>query len=119
MRQTFPYKCARCGMCCIVNTCVHAKQRGCSEAPCKFLRMDARGATCELFITLTKNASNTQGQVGYSDVAEAFGIEAGCCISAKAVDKLGTEHDFAALPPKTKRSLAMTAYLANIKGLET
>ena len=41
---------------------------------------------------------------------QVMGIDAGCCIAARVIDRKGGQHDFASLPPDIKTSLAQKVW---------
>lgn len=77
----YPYKCCRCGFCCLHTTCVVGQAVYGPVQPCPALSFTDDIASCKL-----------AGTVPVGD---------GCCIAARAY-KNGAEYDFAALPPELK-----------------
>ena len=86
----YPYKCSRCGACCLFETCPAGilvfKVRKEDRCPgLSFMGEDEKMAFCSVSYGLT-------GLVPIGD---------GCCIKARAY-KNGVEYDFAALSPESK-----------------
>lgn len=90
--MTFPFKCARCGLCCLAKTCslgvqFYALTPG---QQCPALRFEAGVAVCGLV-------------ADHPSAAPAFGIGAGCCMAARVFTSKGMT-EWAPLPVEFKRN---------------
>ena len=84
----YPNPCVRCGMCCFTESCPMAGPV--VKGRCKYLSFDGPTAVCEL---IEKSP----------DHKAEFGVGAGCCIKARAINSAtGIAVDFAGLPEETK-----------------
>ena len=108
----FPIACCRCGLCCISSPCLVAIEQVPDidrNAPCPRLdmsRVDTEGAVCSLFQEICCRFKDSE-----EVIRVIFGIGAGCCIKATAVNlDLGTAIDFSELHPETKRGGAKLAF---------
>jgi len=85
----YPYKCTRCGYCCLSTPCPIIKFLIPDVEQCPFFDLDREGvAYCHLVYL---------GVVPKGD---------GCCIKARCF-RGNDVYDFAALPPEIKRDLAL------------
>ncbi len=96
----YPYPCTHCGMCCIVEVCPAGRMiLGISEqGPCPALIENS----CDLY----RVAASMMPRKAFE---KRMGFGTGCCIKARAVSTIGTEIDFAGLPPDIKAELARKA----------
>lgn len=99
----FVPECCRCGMCCLSKPCpIAVMEYGQGAAAvfgperCRGLSFDVEGrALCALLGPDPDYAKR-----------KAFGVNSGCCIKARAVDRFGGVHNFASLPDRVKVALA-------------
>lgn len=96
MPEIFPHTCVRCGMCCLVETCLIGQTFFDINKldPCPALRFEEDGsASCDLYVHEGLPATE-------------LGIGVGCCIAARVRTRDGKLLDFASLPMLLKRMLA-------------
>lgn len=107
-KKKFPVSCSRCGYCCLHTPCPIALEKVTGAVPgkpCPALAFDdeSKQTTCMMFVLAIGIVPRMR-----STIEEAFGIGAGCCIKARAVNlalKLAT--DFSILPEEMKWSLSI------------
>ena len=92
----FPYPCARCGYCCLMEVCPEGMRhyRIAKSARCPALAFDPSGlmATCSLY---------SERKVA----GKYLGIGSGCCLKARCY-KNGTCYEWAPLPADVKRRVS-------------
>jgi len=90
MKKRFENGCCRCGFCCLSETCPIGQRlyNVSKDKGCPGLNFEEDIAVCGA-IEWCKSKS-------YINWQELFGVDAGCCIKARAY-KNGVEYDFALL----------------------
>jgi hypothetical protein len=121
----YPNPCTKCGFCCLVETCpigIDYHKLSDKYQPCPSLGFDENGiGECALYASLRdqilypgksfthhneKLTITESMQTNLSLLDKTFGIGAGCCIKARAIQG-GVEYDFASLPSAIKQSIAL------------
>lgn len=106
--ETFPNPCSRCGFCCVAMTCPIGMQtfKVPKDTPCPGLSFDEHGqASCEPYVkTCSSYAHSKNYHFIKTLIDNLFGIEKGCCISARAL-KDGEIYPYASLPAETKKKI--------------
>ena len=95
----YPHECIRCGYCCTVEPCSIGFHLGSPrERRCKFLEIGQEKSSCMIMIWKPELMKGMGGGVG-------------CSILARCMDqKTGVIYDFAGLPKKLKREIAVANY---------